>query len=219
MVRNTARSVPYAKIGVDREDELLRAAEQLLIEKGLGNTTIDLLAKRLGMSKATIYRRFSNKFDIFEQVIVSAANRSKEIVGQVDLDLANPHDTMLAVAKTTNQIFNHNLEILRLIISEANRYPDIARRGREKLLKEIYEKLTGYFSSLVELGCMSHDAPQEAALDFITLTSRGMRPLINPSETSATQEKDLERNTSLFIKGYDIKAPTRKVLDEYLNRP
>ena len=41
--------------------ELLRAAQDLLIEEGFDRLTMDAVARRCGASKATIYRRWPSK--------------------------------------------------------------------------------------------------------------------------------------------------------------
>jgi AcrR family transcriptional regulator len=49
---------------------LLRATQDLLIEEGFERLTVDAVAKRCGASKATIYRRWSNKVAL----VVAAAS-------------------------------------------------------------------------------------------------------------------------------------------------
>jgi TetR/AcrR family transcriptional repressor of mexJK operon len=54
-----------------RREEILDVAGKLFLERGYQRTTIDELAKRLGMSKLTLYSRFADKEALFSAVIES----------------------------------------------------------------------------------------------------------------------------------------------------
>ena len=49
---------------------ILRAAFDLLVEQGLAATSMDSVAERAGVSKATIYRRYPSKADL----VIAAAH-------------------------------------------------------------------------------------------------------------------------------------------------
>jgi AcrR family transcriptional regulator len=55
-----------------REQEILDAAEQLLIERGYAALTMDDLADAVGISKPTLYQHFKSKEDLAARVIVNA---------------------------------------------------------------------------------------------------------------------------------------------------
>jgi AcrR family transcriptional regulator len=56
------------------EPAILKAALELLIERGIDQTSIEQIAKRAGVAKVTVYRRWSTKEDLFAQAIENARN-------------------------------------------------------------------------------------------------------------------------------------------------
>lgn len=52
-----------------RDDAILDAARELLVERGYENMTMDAVAERAGAGKATLYRRWSSKTDLVVDAI------------------------------------------------------------------------------------------------------------------------------------------------------
>lgn len=55
----------------EREDNILRVAEQLLLESGEGDITLDSLAEQLDLAKGTLYKHFTSKDELFLRLIIS----------------------------------------------------------------------------------------------------------------------------------------------------
>ncbi|CAM4505245.1 TetR/AcrR family transcriptional regulator [Nocardia ninae] len=51
---------------------ILRAAADLLIERGIDNTSMEAIAKRAGVAKVTVYKRWKSKEDLLAQSIEQA---------------------------------------------------------------------------------------------------------------------------------------------------
>ncbi|WP_159924908.1 MULTISPECIES: TetR/AcrR family transcriptional regulator [Nocardia] len=51
---------------------ILRAAVDLLIERGIDNTSMEAIAKRAGVAKVTVYKRWKSKEDLLAQAIEQA---------------------------------------------------------------------------------------------------------------------------------------------------
>src|ERR687894_120193 len=50
---------------------ILAAALDLLIERGAGQTSIEQVARRAGVTRATVYRRFADKTELLVQAVES----------------------------------------------------------------------------------------------------------------------------------------------------
>lgn len=61
---------------IEREDRIIKAAEQLIFAKGFANTTIDDIALRADVSKGAVYLHYKTKDDIY----FSIASRALEIM-------------------------------------------------------------------------------------------------------------------------------------------
>jgi AcrR family transcriptional regulator len=71
----------------ERLDEILATARSLLVERGYDSFTLDELAVRARCSKATLYRRWSNKSDLIVEVIGSQIVDAEPDTGSLRGDL------------------------------------------------------------------------------------------------------------------------------------
>lgn len=70
-----------------REDVILDAAQELMVEQGYADMSMDDLAARVGISKATLYHHFSSKEELAIKVIVRAMRRGEEQIKSLDESL------------------------------------------------------------------------------------------------------------------------------------
>ena len=54
----------------NREEKILATAEQLLLEAGSGDITLDSLADQLDLAKGTLYKHFSSKDELYLRIII-----------------------------------------------------------------------------------------------------------------------------------------------------
>ena len=70
-----------------REDAILDAAYDLMLEQGYAEMGMDEIAARVGISKATLYQHFASKEDLAVNVIVRSMERSTDEIQNVDPSL------------------------------------------------------------------------------------------------------------------------------------
>ena len=58
-----------------REENILAMAEQLLLESGNGDITLDSLADQLDLAKGTLYKHFSSKDELYLRIIIRYEER------------------------------------------------------------------------------------------------------------------------------------------------
>lgn len=61
---------PGRRRDASRDDVILDATRELLVERGFDSMTMDAVAERAGAGKATVYRRWPSKFDLTVDAIV-----------------------------------------------------------------------------------------------------------------------------------------------------
>lgn len=84
--RTSAAGLRRPAAGVKHEDKrtaILRTAAQLFAEKGYEATSLDNIAERLGMHKATLYHYVQNKESILYQCLVMSFGDLDEVMQQV----------------------------------------------------------------------------------------------------------------------------------------
>lgn len=60
---------------LQREEQILQTAEQLLLESGEYDLTLDALARHLDLAKGTLYKHFASKDELLMQVLISHEKR------------------------------------------------------------------------------------------------------------------------------------------------
>ena len=109
-----------------KRDAIVNSALEVFLELGYGDTTIDEIVKRAGGSKATIYKYFKNKEELFATVVDELVRHSP--TGELNPD-DSPRDALLAYAESRlNQVFTkEHIALRRLVIGEGSRFPNIAK--------------------------------------------------------------------------------------------
>lgn len=150
-----------------REESILAMAEQLLLESGDGDITLDSLADQLDLAKGTLYKHFSSKDELYLRIIIRYEEQLFEInriedcasagVSRMILQqLLNPQKAMLlnqieerlaASVTGLNRLFAELYDIRR---QRMKRLIDIA----SAYLKERHSSLStrDYLSSIWAMG-------------------------------------------------------------------
>jgi TetR/AcrR family transcriptional regulator, cholesterol catabolism regulator len=79
------------------KDKILEEAERLFWKYGVRSITMDDIAKRLAISKKTIYQHFTDKEDILIQVTQFRLNKDHEMVACAAVDSQTPIHEILAM--------------------------------------------------------------------------------------------------------------------------
>jgi AcrR family transcriptional regulator len=162
----TQGTEPQSARGRARLQRMLAAAAELFLRDGYDNTSIDAILVLSGGSKATLYAYFPTKEDLFRAVIDSLMLND----GQPALDLAHDVREMLAefAVDRLHVIFStHHRAVLRLIIAERERFPDLARLYYERGPQRSHKLLAEYLTALKNADLLEVDDPDEAAEFFI----------------------------------------------------
>ena len=116
-----------------REENILAMAEQLLLESGDGDITLDSLADQLDLAKGTLYKHFSSKDELYLRIIIRYEEQlfkinciedspSAGIARMIFQQLLNPQKAMLlnqieerlaASATGLNRLFGELYDIRR----------------------------------------------------------------------------------------------------------
>jgi AcrR family transcriptional regulator len=151
--------------GQQRKAKILSAATKLFLSDGYGETSIDAIVDKSGGSKATLYSYYPTKADLFRAVVDSIVTTQE---GPELVSLDNVRDTLVAFAEhRLAVVFSRNHRaLMRLIISERDRFPDIARMYYERGPLRSHTVLRDYFEVLIERGLLDIRSADEACEFF-----------------------------------------------------
>jgi AcrR family transcriptional regulator len=129
----------------ERPQEILEAAFVQFSRNGYASTTLDQIAERAGVTKGTIYVYFENKEHLFISMVREITKTKFDIVhGMLETHEGSTADLLRA---QFNYMYQHILEdgrrreVVRMLIAEAPRFPELADRYHEEILKPCLDML------------------------------------------------------------------------------
>lgn len=187
-----------------REVELLDAARQVFIERGLGNGTTDEIARRARVSKTTLYRRYRSKEELFAAVINREALVMQADLQDFELSVEQPECSLRNAALTFRKTAGseRHTEIRRLMLAEGKRHPQLVLEARNKLYDATAARLVPFFEELMRLKKMRPMDAGRAVATFGIVFAGGFRPLYNVQEPPEVEDRLFEQDLELFLRGW-----------------
>jgi len=153
-----------AERAADRRLAIIDAALDEFIDRGYAAARLDDVAKRAGVAKGTIYLHFKDKQALFEELVRTA-------IVPLITRLATPPPaggSIRAVMESFAENFVKEVvttrrgAIVRLIVAEGPRFPDIA----DFYFREVVSRGLAGMRALIELGIARGEIRQRGLKDF-----------------------------------------------------
>jgi len=158
-----------------RREQLIAVAEQLFLQHGFANTSVNAIVREAGGSLATLYAEFGSKEALFESVLSERAARffpEESSAPKQSLD-AQTELRALATQMLKRMLSDDGLAVYRLAVHEAPRFPALRKALLEVGMPGLLDRTANYLQTLVDRGALkierSADAMQLAASRFIAL--------------------------------------------------
>ncbi|NIZ11136.1 TetR/AcrR family transcriptional regulator [Pseudooceanicola sp. HF7] len=152
-------------------DQVLDGAREVFLRDGFEGANVDDIARAASVSKATLYSYFPDKRLLFLEVARQEFRRQADSAGCIVQPDLPPRDMLEHAAKRMVDFFTNPMSVstYRLCVSEAERFPDLARDFYEHgpLLAE--KMLCLYFEKAVERGELVIEDHSMAAHQFFEL--------------------------------------------------
>ena len=172
---------------------ILEAARTEFLRHGFAGTSMDAVAARAEVSKQTIYKQFDDKERLFTAIITmdieKAERRSQALVDALsDSEDVEKDLRTLARRHVSDVLQPHLVQLRRLVIAEADRFPDLAQawyaRGPERAATTLAER----FTTLAERGHLRMEDPLLAAQHFnwLVLSIPLNHAMFHPIDTQLT---------------------------------
>jgi len=129
----------------ERPKEILEAAFAEFSRNGYAATTLDQIAERAGVTKGTIYVYFENKEHLFISMVHDCTKAAFDTVE--DMFATHEGSTADLLRMQFSFIYQHIVEdqrrreVVRMLIAEAPRFPELADRYYQEILAPCMERL------------------------------------------------------------------------------
>ncbi|MGA7481144.1 MAG: TetR/AcrR family transcriptional regulator [Bradyrhizobium sp.] len=192
------RKVPR---GAQRRKQLIDVAEQMLLERGFPDTTMQMIAEAAGASKETLYRHFESKELLFAEII---SRKAHQISGP-DTPMArggSPETvlTELGVNLLRTIVTGEASFLFRTVVAEAARTPELGDLFYQRGPGLTVERLTQYLAEASARGELHCDDPTLAARLFLgaVVSQFHLRRLFQSTWKSPT-EKEIGRHVKAAV--------------------
>jgi len=165
-------SEPPERSSDRRHREIREAAIGIFLASGYDGATMEDIAVRAGVSKQTVYKHFTDKQNLFADIVLSTTDDMDALVGLIADRLSNTSDPTKDLEHLAEMFLNALMEprvlrLRRLVISSADRFPEIATAWYEKGFERALRALATSFQALADRQLLAVDDPAIAAEHFV----------------------------------------------------
>jgi TetR/AcrR family transcriptional repressor of mexJK operon len=150
---------------------IVDAATEAFLRNGYRGTSMDEIAEAATVSKQTVYKHFADKKRLFFEIVSSTVDEVSDPVVGLVTDLRDSGDLQadlgdLARRQLAMVMQPRLMQLRRLVIAEAGRFPELGRTFHERGPGRTIEALAAAFERLAARGALRLDDPQLAAAHF-----------------------------------------------------
>lgn len=186
-----------------RKMRVLEVATDLFVEQGYAGTSFVEIAKAAGVGTNLIYQHFGDKEQLFREVIFARRTNAME-----DAPRYRPGDTLhgallrMAGYAIDVALRPRTLGLMRLIIAESQRFPEMMRAVADKTMHHLLHDFAALLDELVAAGLTDIGDTAQAARLYMDIIL-GMVPLRAYAnwEVARPGDAELAMKVDVFIRG------------------
>src|SRR5918996_4111851 len=187
---------------------ILDAGRTVFMRGGYEGASMDEVAAVTQVSKQTVYKHFADKQTLFTEILTTdMEKRAQELVEALSATEGDPADLReLARCHIASIVKPEVMRMRRMVIGEADRFPELARAWAQRGIEVGLAKLTERFAQLSERGILRVDDPRRAAEHFnwLVLSTPLNRAMFDPAAEFNPRELDAfaDEGTRVFLAAY-----------------
>ena len=194
-----------------KRQAIMAAATALFLRDGYRNTSMDQVAADAAVSKQTVYKQFADKEQLFRDIVLGVtANSEAVITGMTsalrDAGVVSQAELRTVLTDLARRYLDGVLQprvvaLRRLIIAEAERFPDLARTYFEQAPARAIELIADALRTYAERGLLTAGDPRLAAAHFayLVLAIPQDRAQFYPGERPSAAERDRHAGEAVRI--------------------
>lgn len=208
--KTSVQPAPKSTRVAPTQESVLDAAIASFLQRGYEGTSVEMVARDAGVARRTIYNQFESKEALFE----AAVRRVWRDFPVLDItrDPAAQADPAHGLTQLGNAVADFwappvAVALLRMVIAEGEKFPDLAKRfmaaGKEPAMKA----LVTYLEGCARQGALTFSDPVRAAKQFLGLVNEPLLWLrvvgadtITPS--ASERKRVVKEAVAIFMSAY-----------------
>ncbi len=165
-------AAPFSSRMPEKRRHILEGARAVFAEQGFERASVDVIAARAGVSKATVYNHFADKKALFVAAVIEATDAMRaSLAACLDRPGDDLEQALQAVGEKIAKLWlTPSVSALyRQAIAEAAHLPEIGRMVFEQGTLPLEQAVAAYLARWQESGALRIDDPAAAAITFIAL--------------------------------------------------
>lgn len=157
-----------------KRKQIMEAATAVFLNNGYQGASMDEVAALASVSKQTVYKQFGDKEQLFRLIVLETTHAVDGVIDLVSASLADTTSlerdlSELASSLVTTLMNPQILRLRRLIIAEADRFPDVSRSWYDQGFQRVLATIASRFEGLAARGLLVAPDPLLAANHFAGL--------------------------------------------------
>ena len=187
---------------------ILDAGRTVFMRGGYEGASMDEVAAVAQVSKQTVYKHFADKQTLFTEILTGdMEKRAAELVEALSATEGDPTDLrQLAHRHIASIVKPKVMRMRRMVIGEADRFPELARAWAQRGIEVGLAKLTERFAQLAERGILRVEDPRRAAEHFnwLVLSTPLNRAMFDPDAEFSPKELEgfADEGARVFLAAY-----------------
>ena len=157
----------------DRKNEIIKATLELAAENGLGTVSMQQIASKVGITKASLYNHFSSRDEIVEEmyVVLRDMSKKKAAAGGIDYEKLGPNISlknilMGAVSSYRSMVNDPDMFLFYKVIMSERTINSLAAEIMAKETETMINATKSLFYALEVKKIAHFDDPDAAAFSF-----------------------------------------------------
>ncbi len=187
-----------------RPGQILDAAFTEFVKNGYAATRVEDIAEHVGVTKGTVYVYFETKEVLFEATIRHGSTSFADIVKHADTYHGTPAQRLKSLLEALYGYLasdNQNREVLKLVISEGQKFPDIVERHDRDVIQPLMKMITELVDEGVKAGEFRSDSVVFPELVMAPLMTLAVLRIIFDDRKKMDVEAFLNAHLDLLMNG------------------
>ena len=204
MMRKSTRVAKQEVLRSFMETTIAQAAKEIFAERGYQRATLEEIAQRAGISKATIYLYYRNKDDLFLHVVEDLVNTAMAAAAQEATTTKPPLEKLYGMVCSKVEFYERERAFFRIYLHEKQGQEVAPKTPHKQAIRELYfqgvQTLEGVLQEGIDAGVLRPLDSRRLAFFLQEMISNVLEQrILSHSDTSV--EGDVELLLSLFLDG------------------